>query len=75
MYTTITRSLRTLFAAAAVVAATFALSAVSVAFLPADPHVEAARAQAMLDRADQIRGAQALRGGHFRTASAMSNIR
>ncbi len=75
MQPTLSPTLRTLFAAAAVVVATLGLSAVSVGFLPADPHVEIARGQALLERVENVRHAQWLHEARVKTASVTTIIR
>lgn len=75
MFTTTTRTQRSLFAAAAVAVAAFGLALVSSGFIPSDPRVGIARGQVVLDRVAQVGQAQALRDGLVRTAEVKTIVR
>jgi hypothetical protein len=75
MDTMITPAQRTLFAAAAIAASALGLSVLASSFLPADPHVEIARAQAVLDRVERVQHAQTLQQGNVTTAAATTIVR
>jgi hypothetical protein len=75
MFTTTTRTQKTVFAAAAVAVTAFGLSLMSSSFIPADPRVEIARGQAVLDRVEQVRQAQALQEGLVKTAEVKTIVR
>ena len=73
MYNPNRRAERTVFAAAAALVAALGLSTLASAFMPADPHVGATRAHAVLDRATGIHDAAA--AGTLRLASVKVLIR
>ena len=75
MFTTTTRTQKTLFAAAAVAVTAFGLSLMSASFIPSDPRVEIARGQAVLDRVEHVRATQALQDGLVKTAEVKTVVR
>jgi len=75
MFTTTTRTQRSLIAAAAVAVATFGLALMSSGFIPSDPRVGIARGQAVLDRVEQVGQALALQEGLVRTAEVKTIVR
>jgi hypothetical protein len=75
MFTTTTRTERTILASAASAIAVLGLTVLTSAFVPADPHVAGARQRAVLDRVERANEARLLQQGQFRTAAVATTIR
>lgn len=75
MFTTTNRTERTILASAAAAVAAVVLTVLTSAFVPADPHVAAARQQAILDRVERLKHARLMQEGHFKTAAVARAIR
>jgi hypothetical protein len=75
MFTTTTRTERTILAAAAATVAALGLTVLTTAFVPADPHVSIARQQAILDRVERLQDIRLMQEGRFKTAAVAITLR